>query len=588
MYRILNLMRKQHSSDNKKVRPILQDQGAAQAAVGMKEVQAFIKSKSSGISSLSFSSDSGSNDEGGEEKKSDPPLRQLNGHLGASIKSSLGTESERFELSSSTTASFEASKTCEGRLVARVVPKKYKDYMTHKPLAQTDPVPFVNSLLSWQIQTGNGSDTAEAVSDGGNKQQKVEHMPSSDEESIVALDVYMLRSAYMDMLQRQKGIASDGAEDGDIDDEALQQQQRAQQISSLMSSYDVTRNNASQKRTAPRRGVLETLPTSTESSSESTTNALTTAESTVSTSSSDSSTDGKCDLSSNNLFHLHMNRASTELATRTLRRLELSTTRKLQSLNPFAYQGSINMGNYRGKEENLERIHKSTASRLVLVEGDTTVKDEVKCREVDLAEWSSAEILRVFSCNRDHRWAVALTIPKVIVPWSDTVEDFVTASSVCSASSVSLFNRTETINLDIISNPPTLLNIRTFESFTGDPFTCVPLVVETTVIYATRAVITWFVDGELVLYDSNMYKPTAADVGKNISVLVTPIRPGHNGDGCQEAYSFCNAVKPLPMMPILELREEWCRSRSVRSYTENNLRVVTVSQLLIIFAGLFA
>jgi hypothetical protein len=85
-----------------------------------------------------------------------------------------------------------------------------------------------------------------------------------------------------------------------------------------------------------------------------------------------------------------------------------------------------------------------------------------------------------------------------------------------------------------------------------------------------------------------MYKPTAADVGKNISVLVTPIRPGHSGDGCQEAYSFCNAVKPLPMMPIVELREEWCRSRSVRSYTENNLRVVTVSQLLIICAGLFA
>ena len=113
----------------------------------------------------------------------------------------------------------------------------------------------------------------------------------------------------------------------------------------------------------------------------------------------------------------------------------------------------------------------------------------------------------------------------------------------------------------------------------GDVYTCVPLVIETTIIHATHAIITWFVNGEVVVYNSNMYTPTANDVGKQISVLVTPIRKGYDGSGWQEAYSFSKAVKALPLMPIIGLREGWCNRKSFTGKevtTQNNLRVVTV------------
>ncbi|KAL7528002.1 hypothetical protein ACHAXR_002223, partial [Thalassiosira sp. AJA248-18] len=344
-----------------------------------------------------------------------------------------------------------------------------------------------------------------------------------------------------------------------------------------MSSFDVTRNDSSHRKNVPKTRGLRTLPTADVS-----TTAPGNVESAVSTSSSIA--DGKSiDLSSNNLFFLHMNRSSSESAVRTLRRLELSTTRKLQSLNPFPNKGSPKRVN-RGKEGNLALIHEKTTSKLVIVE-DTSVTD-MKYREVDLTGWSSAEILRMFSSRGISDGAVALTIPKAIVPW-DNIDDGgdATIDSVHSSCSTSLFKTVETINLGITSNPPTLLTIHTSENFTGNLFTCVPLVVETTVIHATHAIITWFVGGQVALHDSKMYTPTAADIGKVVSILVTPIRVGNSGNGCQEAYSFSNPVKPLPTMPIMELRDEWCRIRSGRSYMENNLRVVTYNILADLYAG---
>jgi hypothetical protein len=88
------------------------------------------------------------------------------------------------------------------------------------------------------------------------------------------------------------------------------------------------------------------------------------------------------------------------------------------------------------------------------------------------------------------------------------------------------------------------------------------------------------VDGKVVAHDSKLYAPSVHDIGKKLSVLITPVRPDHNGEGCQEAYEFVNAVEPLPLMPIMKLREGWSRVDVVKRGGGNNLRVLTVSALV--------
>ena len=109
-------------------------------------------------------------------------------------------------------------------------------------------------------------------------------------------------------------------------------------------------------------------------------------------------------------------------------------------------------------------------------------------------------------------------------------------------------------------------------------FVGVPLVIETELIYASRAVINWYVSGELVSKDNRSYTPKAEDVGKSLSVLIVPTRPGHDGRGCEEAYRFKNLVEPLPWMPIVSpVRDGWTQKRSASE--RDDLRVLTYNIL---------
>jgi len=397
----------------------------------------------------------------------------------------------KLELSTSSPTTFKSSKICEGRLVARVVPKQYSNYYAHKPIARVDPAPFISSLQSWEICNESYQPVSPDCAE--QKLQNV-YLPRADEESVVIIDLYLIRYGYLN-------------HENDI------KQQKVQQIFGMINSFDVTRNNSN-----PDNDRYD------------------------------------------NLIHLHMNRTSTELASRTLQRLELSTARKLQSIiNQSCKKAS------RRKEESLAIINEAVSSQLVLVD-DT----EEACREVDFSNRSSAELFNMLSGTRAHS-AIVLTLPKIVLPWNDRLASDKDISE----------EDTETIELGIISNPPTMISISTWENFTGEIFTCVPLVIETTIIHATKSIITWFVDEKVVQHDSNMYTPTVDDIGKHISILVTPIRPGHNGAGCQEAYSFSNKVQALPKMPIMELRKEW----SNRVNTTNNLRVVTYNILADLYAG---
>lgn len=488
----------------------------------------------------------------------------------------------------------------EGKLIARVLPKSYAEYDTRKPTPRVDPTPFIESLSCWRAR--NQSKFVESQEDGSFNnyvshrfQEGIEDCPEDNEESVVILDFYMLRSAHLNQLQ--------GLETAETEDLAVFE--REKHINSLMSSVDVARNhNFGPKSSIPRQKVnIDEDPTKANTS--------------------------------NNIFHLHMNRPSSEEASRTLRRLELSATRKLQSKNPYKGCGK----HKKCKDENLANVHKLTSSKIVFKElnsrcdvlGAHGESEGNVFEEMELKGISSADMWRIIDgtlCGRttdrfypgnaaSFHWYVALSIPEMIMPWSNdeegngkhsnnlqladdasdtesygynksasTSRTSTTSSVVAPTSSLSCPPRdSETVLFDIISNPPTILSIDTFENFTTRVFTNVPLVVETKVIYASHAVVTWFVGNEIVRHDSNSYTPTDDDIGKQISVLITPMRPGHDGHGCSEAYTFYNSVEPLPRMPIMELREEWIRNGGIRSDGEENkairgnrLRVVTVSQ----------
>lgn len=116
------------------------------------------------------------------------------------------------------------------------------------------------------------------------------------------------------------------------------------------------------------------------------------------------------------------------------------------------------------------------------------------------------------------------------------------------------------------------------ENFEAQVFVGVPLVIETELIYASRAVINWYIGGELVSEDNKSYTPKSEDAGKSLSVLIVPTRPGHDGRGCEEAYRFKNLVEPLPWMPIVSpVRDGWTQKRSASE--RDDLRVLTYNIL---------
>ncbi len=440
------------------------------------------------------------------------------------------------------------SNLCRGRLVVRTLPKKYADYDCHKPATRIDPTKYI-ALLEDSQKEHEISSGFQDTGGGGEciRQSEEESSLGEDEDGALVLDLYLLRTSYLGEQMDNNQIQTSA--------------QREQRVNALIVSYDLSRNMSSHAR-------------------------ISTEDSSTSISTDMSAVKDDCYFS-DKVFHLHMNRSSTELMSRTLRRLELSATRKLQSLHPLSSRKKSNGG----KEANLALINKVTSSKLVLL--DNELKGEhtdgyYSCSDVDLAGLSSSDILSNISSMGDfNRWGVALTVPAAILPWidQDQIEDQASDSSSSdsadesSCSSVN-FNALETIFIDIVHNPPTLLEVQTFENFAARNFVSVPMVAETSLIYATRAIVTWFVDGNIVAKDSRSYTPVEEDIGKSVSILITPVRPGHDGEGCEEAYDFMNVVEPLPSMPIMKLREEWSHVDVVARDGGNNLRVLTVSSVV--------
>jgi 2',5'-phosphodiesterase len=133
-----------------------------------------------------------------------------------------------------------------------------------------------------------------------------------------------------------------------------------------------------------------------------------------------------------------------------------------------------------------------------------------------------------------------------------------------------------TIPLAIDSCPPSIIAVRAFDGFQGRIYVGVPLVVDMDLIYASGAIVDWYVGRELVCSDNVLYTPTRDDLGKKVAVTMRPVRPGHDGYEYQEAYRFVHFVEERPCNGILPLRQDWTLFER-----ENNdsLRVLTFNIL---------
>jgi mRNA deadenylase 3'-5' endonuclease subunit Ccr4 len=118
------------------------------------------------------------------------------------------------------------------------------------------------------------------------------------------------------------------------------------------------------------------------------------------------------------------------------------------------------------------------------------------------------------------------------------------------------------ILLHTVVNPPTILRVSAYEKFESSIFPGVPIHVKVETLFASAVIVDWYADGTRVCQNSPVYVPTSNDATKELSVLITPVRPDHDGRGCQEAYRFKNRVeRARPSNTVLEMRPYWQQPR---------------------------
>ena len=282
-------------------------------------------------------------------------------------------------------------------------------------------------------------------------------------------------------------------------------------------------------------------------------------------------------------FKLH--RLAFETADRTLERLYLSSKRKIASAaKPYrryrkkaslsTTQSSISTTGMSSSHDLSE--HSSTLSHGSGVHTSIWISDDTQSnnfRPYNVDSDTLGVDLWKKLANYPNRCTIALNM------------DDDPASNGLHSSSSSLIR---IIPLKLESCPPTILSVSTFLDFQSNLFVGVPLCIETEVINAERARIIWFVDNRQVSYDSAVYTPEATDIGKSVSVLITPVRTFETSQGkdgtldyteYDEVYHFGHKVKPLPPLPIVNMRRSWLDRESKRRVSMIGLRIMSYNLL---------
>jgi mRNA deadenylase 3'-5' endonuclease subunit Ccr4 len=240
--------------------------------------------------------------------------------------------------------------------------------------------------------------------------------------------------------------------------------------------------------------------------------------------------------------HVHMNRASQETVTNALNRMELSIAKRLE---------------HTLSSDEIKAIKKSQR------QNKTSKQELVTTKQIVMRPSSDNE-------NSSVEWNVDdMTNGEF---WKQVATDYAPGDV---SITVSVYDSTVPVTID--SCPPTVIAVRAFHHFEGRVFVGIPLVIDLDLLFATHAIVDWYVGGEKVCSDNDMYVPTKDDIGKQVAVLIRPIRPGHDGADYQEAYTFQHTVEERPHNAIFPLRQEWTAKRD-RS-KDDTLRVMSFNVL---------
>ena len=266
-------------------------------------------------------------------------------------------------------------------------------------------------------------------------------------------------------------------------------------------------------------------------------------------------------------FHLHMNRNASELADRTFSRLGLSVTKRLNSIL-YPNRKGLGKAGYR-KRKSRVRGNSAPTARLFLRQEDGGDKDVTSDEYNTKYLWEKVAVQHNSPTYKMDSIALTLSIPDPNICEHSSDESIATTTN----------NATE-LEFDVTSNPPTILDVKTFESFSSKLFNGVPIVIQTKVIHADRAQVSWFVDNELVLQDSHCFIPETEHIGKTLAVVVKPVRQGYHGKCFKEAYQFEMVIEDLPYMPIVSpLRDDFSRVERSEQERHNTIRLMTYNVL---------
>ena len=238
--------------------------------------------------------------------------------------------------------------------------------------------------------------------------------------------------------------------------------------------------------------------------------------------------------------HVHLNRASQEEVTNALYRMEISIGKRLEQTLPQEERKEINKEEQAKKTKGEETIQTKQTVYIPSQEADTPV------------EWNFDGMV-----NEDF--------------WKHMATEYAPGDAY-----ITVQVHDTTIPVTIDSCPPSITAVRAFKHFEGQPFVGIPLVVDLDLLFANHAIVDWYVGGEKVCSDSVMYTPTEEDIGRDVAVLMRPVRPGHCGFEYEEAYRFEHRVEERPINAIFPLRQEWI---SERKRSEDSLRVMTFNVL---------
>ena len=250
-------------------------------------------------------------------------------------------------------------------------------------------------------------------------------------------------------------------------------------------------------------------------------------------------------------LHLRMDRNSNEFVNKTLERMAVSLNKQVSKRINKPKKGKQQRRNSRQQNINDTTGELASIWKVSAGQSNTTV-------DIHNTSALTPQYWDVQGLTNQEVWSNATTPLSVYLPLQNNI----------------------TLSLRVDACPPTIVLVDTFEDFSSRIFCDVPLVVQVQTLFATDTKMDWYVGDQQVqsnicncsndARDTNngnyygksvsSYTPQLSDIGKQVSLLITPLRRTqnayHTGQGYEEAYQFEYSVEALPENTVVKLRHQ--------------------------------